>query len=52
MPIKFEQSSTLKKTERLSPCAFADTVHLRQGAHPWLLELDSGKWRPNRDLKG
>ena len=32
-----------KETKRLSPCAFTDNIHLRQGAHPWLLELDSGK---------
>ena len=44
MPIKFEQSSALKEgTKRPSPCAFAHTVHLRQGAHPWPLELDPGR---------
>jgi len=44
MPIKSEQSGALKEgTKRLSPCAFANTVHPRQGAHPWLLELDSGR---------
>ena len=42
MPVKFEQSGALKEgTKRLSPCAFANTVRLRQGVHPWPLELDS-----------
>jgi len=43
MAIKFEPSSALKEeTKRLSPCAYADAVHLLQGkCTPWLLELDS-----------